>query len=498
MGWWRIIDLLALVVVVVDLLTRLEQLFVENLEGYRMSKTGGRRDQKYGRDDRDRTGDRDGFRSSIPRPDVSSLRKQISLIDKEIVNYNNEMSEIRRKQDKIRTEGSSGRQEFESAKKVMSQLIDIKKALHVDKNSIEASRDASQKKILAGQEKEKAAKAAIKFSSVEAIEKQVKELEKRQARTSMTLTEEKNLMKEIKALNLSKKNFAALEELRMVTDKERNVKSVFDKKYSEKNGEIKEIYKKIDAQKLILDSLNKASSETNKQWPELKKRMEELRALVDAENTKIKDLKAKIKEIDDAHVAAVAEEKKKYKEALAELKKKEEEEELARHPYEEEMGICDLLINYLSTKHLADMKSGPSSQENASSTTPDMSAFSGMKSLKRNDDEAFMGGVVKKKGKKKGGKNNKEGMTHTHESLEHFSSVNVSPPAKLSNVPETIKELEEKKVYYDELERGAIPNLKSIRAKLNNAKSSSDKERSGKTSKKTVFNLESQSEYPEL
>ena len=112
-----------------------------------------------------------------------------------------------------------------------------------------------------------------------------------------------------------------------------------------------------------------------------------------------------------------------------------------------------------------------------------------------------MGGVVKKKGKKKGGQNSKEDITHTHESLEQFSSIGVTAPAKISSVSETLTELAQKKEYFNGLQRGAIPSLKTIRAKKNNAKAvggSGGKSDKKAASKKTIFNMESKSEYPGL
>lgn len=472
-----------------------------------MQKAGGQRNRDNRGGDRDYDNrskvDKDGFRSALPRPDIARLKRDIATHDKEIATFNKEISEIKSSQEKIRNERNSGRQEFENAKRAMSKLLNTKKALHAEKSEIEATREAAHKKITAGQDKEKAAKASIKFNSVEAIDKQIKELEKRQARTSMSLMEEKNLVKEITALTLSKKTFDVLSELKAATDRERVLKSGIDKKLADKNGELKEVYKKIDAQKAILDSFNKTSSAVSKKLPGLKKRQEELRALIDAEMVEIKNLRASIKEKEEAHAAAVAEEKKVFLEELAEKRKKEEEAELLRHPYEEEMFICDFLINYLSAKV------GSEAKDEAPVTAPAPDQFSGMKSLKRDDaEETFMGGVVKKKSKKKGGQNNKDGITHNHESLEKFSSIQVAAPAKTSSVEATLKELAEKKEYFNGLERGAIPSLKSLRDKKASSKQTSsdstvdqkkkggEKKKSG--AKKTVFNMESTAEYPEL
>ena len=478
-----------------------------------MQKTGGQRsrDQRGGERDGDRDRDRDrdradkdGFRSALPRPDVAALKREIASHDKEISACNKELSEIKSKQDKIRNERNGGRQEFDNAKRKMGKLMEAKKALHAEKNTIEASREASHKKIGAGQDKEKAAKSAIKFSSVEAIDKQVAELSKRQAHTSMSLTEEKNLVKEIQTLTLSKKSFASLQELKAATDRERALKSGIDKAYTEKNLQLKEIYKQVDAQKLVLDGLNKNSSESGKLIPEFKKRQEELRALVETQNAAVKTLRLQIKEKESEHAVAVAAEKTLFLEDQAERKKKEEEAELARHPYEEEMHICDFLVTYLSTKFVADSKGDSPSTATTTATAPSadsVSAFAGMKSLKRDDDETFMGGVVKKKGKKKGGQNSKEDITHTHESLEQFSSIGVTAPAKISSVSETLTELAQKKEYFNGLQRGAIPSLKTIRAKKNNAKAvggSGGKSDKKAASKKTIFNMESKSEYPGL
>ena len=487
---------------------------VETRREETMQKTGGQKQQRErgngnGKDRGDRERDRgerdwdradkDGFRSSLPRPDTHSLKRDITSHEKEILSCNKELNEIKSKQDKIRNERNGGRQEFDKAKKVMAKLLDTKKRLHAEKNEIEARREVSHKKIMAGQDKEKAAKSEIKFGSVDAIDRKIKELETRQARTSMSLTEEKNLVKEIKSLNLSKKDFAALVELKATTDRERALKSGIDKQMTEKNAELKAVYKELDAQKVVLDALNKNNSESSKQLPAFKKRQEELRATIETENAAIKDLRQQIKDKEEVHAAAVADEKLKWKEEQVELKKKLEAEELAKHPYEEEMYICDFLVTYLSTKCVVDSKPDTSAQATTSAPSVDTSAFSGMKSLKRDDDETFMGGAVKKKSKKKGGQNNKDDITHTHESLEYFSSIGVNAPLKLSSVADSLKELDEKKKYFDTLERGAIPSLKSLRSKQSASQSKtvgSKKDNSKK--KQSVFNMESKTDYPGL
>lgn len=470
-----------------------------------MQKTGGQRsrDQRGGDRDRDRDRpDKDGFRSALPRPDTGALKRDIGAHDKEIAVCNKELNEIKSKQDKIRQDRNGGRQEFDKAKGLMSKLMDKKKKLHAEKNAIEARREASHKKVIAGQDKEKAARAEIKFGSVDAIDKKIKELETRQARTSMSLTEEKNLVKEIKTLNLSKKGFAALVELKALTDRERALKSGIDKELTEKNIELKGLYKELDAQKVVLDALNKTNMESSKHLPAFKKRQEELRAQIETENAAVKALREQIKEKEAVHAAAVAEEKIVWKAEQVEIKKKLEAEELAKHPYEEEMYVCDFLVKYLSTKCVVDADSKVESTSEASTAAAvNTSAFAGMKSLKRDDDESFMGGAVKKKSKKKGGQNNKDDITHTHESLEYFSSIGVKAPLKLSSVTESLKELEEKKEYFNALERGAIPSLKSLRANKGNtgeAKSSSGRSTGKKNAAKTVFNLESKTDYPGL
>lgn len=465
---------------------------MQNSRGKQNKPRAGDRESRDSRDNRDK----DGFRSSLPRPDVSAYKRDIAQRDNEVAKCIQELNEIKSKQDKIRNERNHGRKEFDEAKSLMSKLINKKKEIFAERNTIQASRDASHKRIVNCQEKEKQARSAIKFNSIDAIDKQIKELETRQSRTSMSLTEEKNLVKEIKALNLSKKSFAALSDMKSETDREKAAKSSIDQAFSEINAKLKEINQRLDAQKVVLDGLNKTSSETGKMIPEFKKRQDELRATIDAENAAIKALRVSIKEKEDGHAVAVAEEKKKWKEEQAELKKKREAEELAKHPYEEEMYICDFLINYLSSKFSSDAKDDAAETPSSTTTSSLDTVFAGMKSLKRNDDETFMGGgVVKKKGKKKGGQNNKEDITHTHESLENFSSVGVAAPAKLSAVPDCLKQLNEKKEYFNTLERGAIPSLKSLRAKKESGKSSS---KSKSSKQKEVLNVESNAEYPGL
>merc|ERR1712125_314112 len=85
----------------------------------------------------------------------------------------------------------------------LARLRSQKGALITEKKAI---RNQSER-LFEGQ---KAAKQSVKFTNIVDIDDEIKKLQKRQETTSMSLTEEKRLIKEMDALQASKKLVAQL------------------------------------------------------------------------------------------------------------------------------------------------------------------------------------------------------------------------------------------------------------------------------------------------
>jgi len=162
------------------------------------------------------------------------------------------------------------------------------------------------------------------------------------------------------------------------------------------------------------------------------------------------------------------EEEKKAREAeKAAYLKKKEEEELKKIPYEEEMGLCDYLADYLERTYL-----GGSSETKIAVKKEEVIAvkddpFAGMTaSVKKTDEEFFSKGKGKKKKRQRAKKAAPSApFTLSVDSFEQFGSIGLNPPTKLEQVEASVKELREKKEWYSKQPRGSVPTAKDIRKK---------------------------------
>ena len=95
-------------------------------------------------------------------------------------------------------------------------------------------------------------RADLKYTSPQEIDKQIASLKKRRATTSMSLKDEKTLLKEIDQLKQSKKLVSHLAANNDSISSERKNSQSISEQLTAKNAELDVLKKKIEEQKLIL------------------------------------------------------------------------------------------------------------------------------------------------------------------------------------------------------------------------------------------------------
>ena len=167
-----------------------------------------------------------------------------------------------------------------------------------------------------------------------------------------------------------------------------------------------------------------------------------------------------------------AEERKAEDEARdaerAERKKQWEEEEAKKVPYEEEMALCDYLVNYLETTFLNAPEDGAAEKKEAETVTEfDGMSLSGKAARRKFDetDDFCNLGIGKKKGrgKKKGGGKDAAGggkLVLAVDTFEHFSMIGVDAPITREAVAATVDAVKKRKEYYSTLPRGEVPSIR--------------------------------------
>ena len=192
------------------------------------------------------------------RPDKYSYEQTINEL-------NNEIESIKMKRGKIlktikaRQSGGAGfREEKDKARKVMGALVKTKNGIMDERKVLFAQRDA----IRASTDRLKEASRNMKgelgrFTSVQDIDNKIQQLHHRQNTTNMSLSEEKDLIKQIDQLTGMKKTVDAFarhnDKLRKEADSGKGLSTLI----SEKNKALKEIGEKIVQAKKDIEAIER-------------------------------------------------------------------------------------------------------------------------------------------------------------------------------------------------------------------------------------------------
>lgn len=452
-------------------------------DGKKSDNKGKRSDNKGGRG-----GDAYGnIKVNVTRPNRSDMDVKVKALIAEITGRNEEIKKIRDAISKINDITKGSKTETDAAKATMSELQAERKVLMDERALILADRDIMRADNDALKNNESKIRAELKFKDLAQCEAKIKELERAQAQTSMTLNEEKKILKDIKTLNDSKKHFEKLNELQGARDKSKLTKEDIDKRYAEKMVQVDEVTARIAAHRAVMDKLFGANSAQREGIPAMYKQIDEIKADVSTKRDEIHQLEDAFRKGEDAYFAAVKEEKKRIEaERVAEAEKRKAEKEqrerealeaeLRRVPFEAEIELCDAITAYLEKKvkvyesfnKLTQRATMSSSSGITNNTAIDTA---GMKVLDRSNDVEELTGNLKKLAKK-GKKQQKTGMalsattvadaegkksepvSHPAEKLTAFAYLSVSPvPATMDDIPAAVEALSVKKTYFQGLTR---------------------------------------------
>jgi len=142
-------------------------------------------------------------------------------------------------------------------------------------------------------------RSELKYTSPDEIDRRIVELEKKQSTTSMSLKDEKVLLKEIDQLKQSRKLVTHLAANNDSISSERKSSQSISEQLTAKNAELDILKKKIEEQKVILDSLNEANSERRAVLPALYRDKDALRKEKLAKVDTIKSLRASFRALEN-------------------------------------------------------------------------------------------------------------------------------------------------------------------------------------------------------
>lgn len=407
----------------------------------------------------------------VTKPSKEEHEADLAKCEGEIEKLRAQKDEIQKKIDNMMKSGKNSeagkeREAFQMLKRKKGQLIDEKKAIRERLNKIRAQSD----KMF---EDQKSAKAGIKFSNVEDIDNEIRKLQRRQETVSMSLAEEKKIIQEITKLQLSKSSLAQLKTKELSIADVKEQKKLINEELKAKDKEIDAVQAEIKTKTESLDALKSEQNESRQQSKALMDERDELREQISFQIKEKNLLRQEFREKNNSwydYKRAIAaqkkmkyeEEKKKREEERQEWLRKKEEEEMKKIPYEEEMALCDYLVEYLTKTYLQDGKEEKEkSQADFVKVVDD--PFAGMVPKKRNEDEVFLQMGKGKKLRKKTKKAKKTTFTLNVDFFEQFGFLSLTPPTSLEMVEPSVNELKEKKKWYSEQPRGSVPTAADIR-----------------------------------
>jgi len=446
----------------------------------------------------------------VARPDKAEHNKEVD-------EFNAEIAELEKKRDAITEKINTATDEM----KKDTGLGDAKKsldALFQQRNALQRERDAliAQQKTLRTQTdklaaEKKNASQSVKYFSLDEINKAIKELQTKQSTTSMSLSDEKKLLKEIDALTASKRLVAQIDSKNEAMKGAKKSREELNIAIDAKRKEVDAVYKLIDAQRKVVDEIQERHQSTRSVIPGLVAERNGIRGQINSIKAVIREKRDEYRKANNAwflYTRALRiqkkmkyeEEKKAREEAWAAKQKAIEEEEAKKIPYEEEMGLCDYLVKYLDDTYVktdaekAAEKAAAVKKEEVVAVKED--PFANFKPISKKDDEIYLKiGAGGKKLRKKGNKKKvaeKEVFRLNVDTFEQFGLLNLNPPTSIEAVPASIEELKAKKKWYSEQPRGSVKTAYEIRkaAEEDSKKyKNPSKESNGGSKKQKSFNL---------
>jgi len=450
----------------------------------------------------------------IERPSRDEHEKQIAELDAFIQSIRDERRALQEKIDSAlgkKDDGSPLARERDALNKIKNQkglMIEQKRQIRTRLEIVKADGN----RLI---DQAKSARSGMKFSNVAEIEKEIARLQRKQETQSMSLSDEKKLIKEIDFLTASRRTAeeiaAKQDDINIIKADRKAISAELDAK----NSEIDAIQKEVDAQAAVVKKLNEKQSNQRGQVGELIKKREELKNQVDGKIKEKNELRAEFREkTNDWYQCQRAlkaqrqiqydEEKKRREEEQAAWLKKKEEEELAKTPYEEEMALCEYLADYLTKTYLTDSqaeaeKRAAAAEEKAKADVVAVKddPFAGFKAVskKKDDDEDMYFGKGRGKKGRGGGKSKKAPKAAVFsislDLFEQFGMISLAPPTSLGAVPASVEELKAKKAWYSEQPRGSVPTARDIVRKAKEEAAAKSGKSKGNGKKKGNFSISS-------
>eukprot|EP00994_Dinema_validum_P004900 NODE_297_length_1951_cov_106.018402_g208_i0.p1 GENE.NODE_297_length_1951_cov_106.018402_g208_i0~~NODE_297_length_1951_cov_106.018402_g208_i0.p1 ORF type:complete len:546 (+),score=202.08 NODE_297_length_1951_cov_106.018402_g208_i0:64-1638(+) len=361
------------------------------------------------------------------------------------------------------------------------------KRIEIDKRKTDQNKLRDKIRVIDNHKKElreKTKDMKCDFSSVEAVDEEIRKLEyQMESRGFSSLQKEKNMISRIKSLENSKKSLKERDSVvGTVTDMDESRREYLDqvqalqseieefrRQRDELHTQLQEVSQRQNAGKEAQQSTRQAKQAVRDQITELFGEIKTIkeqfdadmiawRARKEAERVKEREKRAAEQKLRQERAAARAEEKRLKDEA-----RMMEAKELSRikklNPHEEEIASCDMLIHYLTNDQHHREKQRQAAQFDP--TKNELTAVQkGLVPFKRNEaeEDAWLFGKKKKpapkpKPKAEQTKVNRKLPPFPVAKLQAFDMLGVNSPQYTADVAAIVEELRSRKVFFESFKK---------------------------------------------
>ncbi|OQV01849.1 hypothetical protein CLAIMM_07140 [Cladophialophora immunda] len=401
----------------------------------------------------------DGAHKRPEKPDEAKFKEDVAKAEKVHEAAQARFNAIRAKLDSARPGKST------PANDRFKELVDDQKSIRQKQQEHKAAKagqqekfnqnDALIKKLFAEQ---KEARTRAGFKSPEEIDARIDSITKQVDSGHMKLVDEKKALAEISALRRQKKGFVGLDDLQKKIDEKKAENAELKKSFD--NPESRALSQKFEDNQKELDEIKAAREDTNKNYDTLKAerdRLYEEQQATYAAIRKVKDdyyaQRKAYKEYEDMVYQQRRERQKAERDAYEKEKRRriaeQKLEEASEPAFLDQIRTAEGLIRHFDpTYHTDEGDKGPGQFAATAQRTVDESGFKGMKVMKKEDEDFFVGSGGKKKGKgKKGAPPTPADSGKLNMNIgiiEELAKVGVDPPSTQADVPGVVEKLKEK------------------------------------------------------
>ena len=379
------------------------------------------------------------------KEDTERIQKEIDTIDSKIREVNKTISDARKKSRDKERQVRSMRGRLAKLQRAPERLRNDIAKLETKMSEVSSNLDKKNSQNQEIKDQISSALGSRRFGRdiVKAVDEKIKDLEYAQKTTSMSLKEEKDLVKQIGALRKLKSNASKM--VLLSTAREEQELRMYRSKISKLNKQIKDSGNKVERARQDLEKVQaELQAERGDVIKSMEKKISEMRSQLQQKRKEKRErgdkyytgLRAFKKHLDDRRKQKQAEERerkkaeeKKYQEELA----KWEEEQAKMKPWLTEIGECDRIIEYL--KPMVPKKVVAQESASKKSTVLKMADGTIIESMskKGSSSESSIGlsgfpGKKKKRRRRKRDRDMERPIKHSIDIIAMFKKMGISLP----------------------------------------------------------------------